>query len=194
MSVAKGNIVTSNHNGNSAIVLAVTKDGKRARIYAYGPDVDMWVPITRFTVDVAGEEVCYKCAGSGLFYMGGMVLNGRYTGKTGPCFGCEGKGRQTDADRLRCHYYWHRQSEIDERVEAAEQGKEVKPLSTPLTRPLDPNPQMMTDEIKPAAKPKVKIRSKVKAKPPIEERAENRPLIDCRDCGTLHRSDIPCPW
>src|SRR3954447_13439839 len=111
MFVNKGNIVKSTAHDTSAIVLAVTKDGKRAKVYVYGPDAEVWRPVTAFGVEVNGDEKCFKCMGSGLFYMGGAVVNGTYTGKTGPCFACQGKGVQTDADRVRCHYYWHRKAD-----------------------------------------------------------------------------------
>lgn len=189
MSLTKGNIVKGNVTDQHAIVLAVTKDGKRARIYVYGPDVDVWKPVTDFTVVTSGSEQCYKCAGSGLFYMGGMVLNGRYTGKTGECYGCQGKGTQDDADRLRCHYYWHRKVEADEA-----EGE---------SRPLDPNPQARMDEQ--PKKEKVKIRSKkpaTQAKPashtghaiPAVISDPHPMLIDCKGCGTVHRDDTMCPW
>src|SRR3954451_16045244 len=114
--IIKGNIVVGNNSGRHAIVLAVRKDGTRAKVYEYGPDREVWVPLTAFTVETSGLETCYKCGGSGLYYMGGMVLNGRYTGKTGPCYACSGKGKQNDDDRKRCHYYWHGQgADVDER-------------------------------------------------------------------------------
>jgi len=201
--LVKGNVVKGNNSERHAMVLAVRKDGKAARLYVYGPDTDMWMPVNRFTVVTAGLETCYKCGGSGIYYMGGAVVNGRYTGKTGVCFGCEGKGKQDDADRLRCHYYWHRQAEIDDRIEAAERGDtantvENKPLSTPLTRPLERNPvepQMNTGEI-------VKKPSKRKNHPDPDRKRQHTvtlaekhdALIDCRDCGCVHRDDVDCPW
>ena len=141
----KGNIVTT-ERGQTGIVLAVRKDGTRAMCYLYGPDREDWLPVEWLTVETAGKEQCYKCAGSGLYYFGGMVLNGVYTGKTGPCFGCGGDGQQDDADRIRCHYYWHRKVEAGDDIES----------------PLEPSPEPESDvpERAEAPKPKVKIRSK----------------------------------
>ena len=200
MSIVKGNIVKGNNSDRHAIVLAVRKDGTAAKIYEYGPDREIWVPVTRFTIVTAGSEQCYKCMGSGLFYMGGAVVNGRYTGKTGPCFGCEGNGEQTDADRLRCHYYWHRKVESDEA-----EGE---------SRPLDANPQARMDEQPKPLRQVVAERRKSTKKnhPDPERKALGKPrgqrshsggaipaipestLIDCGDCGTLHRSEVTCPW
>jgi len=188
MNVNKGNIVKLGEK--HGIILAVTKDGTRAKCYVYGPDVDVWRPMAAFTVVTAGSDTCYKCGGSGLYYMGGAVLNGRYTGKTGECYGCIGKGTQTDDDRVRCHYYWHRQHEIEERIEAAERGDtantvENKPLSTPLTRPLERNPQARMDEHDYMPEEDA---------PAGWEPDEAATLIDCKGCGTLHRNDTMCPW
>ena len=44
--------------------------------------------------------------GSGEFHMGGGIVNGKFTGKIGVCFGCEGKGYMTQADVTRCRNYW----------------------------------------------------------------------------------------
>lgn len=46
-----------------------------------------------------------NCNGSGIFYSGGAVVNGVYTGTTGPCYRCAGKGWQSEADRKRNAYY-----------------------------------------------------------------------------------------
>ena len=46
-----------------------------------------------------------ECGGSGKFYSGGAVVNGRYTGRIGECFRCQGKGYQTAADRKRNYWY-----------------------------------------------------------------------------------------
>jgi hypothetical protein len=188
MTVSKGNIVKGNNSGRHGIVLAVRKDGTRAKVYEYGPDREVWVPLTAFTVEVAGLEQCYKCLGSGLYYMGGAVVNGRYTGKTGICFACEGKGQQSDADRVRCHYYWHRQVEAGEEVES--------PLEPAPQQPL---PQASMPEEKPAKRPKIRSKSsakqrKVTAQSPVNNDGEAVGLIDCNGCGTLHREDTICPW
>lgn len=54
----------------------------------------------------APNKLCWKCHGSGKFFSGGMVLNGRYTGTVGKCFPCGGKGQQTPADVRRTEYYF----------------------------------------------------------------------------------------
>jgi hypothetical protein len=47
------------------------------------------------------EVDCPACAGTGKHYSGGAVVNGKYTGKVGNCYRCNGKGKQNDADRRR---------------------------------------------------------------------------------------------
>jgi len=109
MEVDKGNVLRNTRFDTHALVLARTKDGKRAKLHVYGQDKDpVWHPIRWYEVIEAGNCTCYKCGGSGLYYFGGPVVNGVYQGKTGPCFACEGKGQQSNADRVRCHFYWHR--------------------------------------------------------------------------------------
>jgi hypothetical protein len=136
MSVSKGNIVVSNEHGTEALVLALTKDGKRAKLHVFGHEGDIWRPLNGFTVSVNGLEKCWKCQGSGLYYFGGPTVNGVYQGKTGPCFACEGKGKQHDGDRLRNHGYWHR-GRIEERpaeqVAAAPEPEAAAPEAAPIT-------------------------------------------------------------
>jgi len=131
----KGNIVKNTKFDRHGIVLAVRKDGTRAKVYQYGPDTETWVPVQWFEVVTSDLDTCYKCLGTGLYYYGGAVVNGVYTGQTGICFACEGKGKQTNEDRVRCHHYWHRQREIDIAVEAVERGEEYTPLSVPWSAP-----------------------------------------------------------
>lgn len=52
------------------------------------------------------REKCWKCGGSGLFHFGGAIVNGKFTGKTGPCFECQGKGYVTPQDERRNRAYW----------------------------------------------------------------------------------------
>lgn len=54
---------------------------------------------------VAAEVVvpCARCAGTGRFIT--YVENGIPKGPGGPCYRCEGKGKQTSADRMRNHWY-----------------------------------------------------------------------------------------
>lgn len=103
--IAKGNIVTGAATGKDALVLALTKDGKRAKLHIYGwsdcgtggkINGEVWLDVDRFTVTTSGEAECWKCGGSGLYYSGGAVVNGTYTGNTGPCFGCQQSARPTD--------------------------------------------------------------------------------------------------
>lgn len=124
----KGNIVRSKQHDKHGIVLAVRKDGTAAKVYAYGPDCEVWRPVEKLEVVVSGLDTCGKCLGSGLYYFGGAVVNGKYTGSTGECFACQGKGKQDDADRVRCHHYWHRSASIDAALEAIERGEEPQPL------------------------------------------------------------------
>jgi hypothetical protein len=102
----KGNVVTGKRTGKDGLVIALTKDGKRAKLHLYGEDAEIWRSVEDFTIKVAGGEKCWKCDGSGLYYFGGAVVNGVYTGRTGPCFACQGDGVATDADRIRCHFYF----------------------------------------------------------------------------------------
>ena len=102
----KGNIVTGRATGATALVLAITRDGKRAKLHVYGADADVWKDVDSFDITTAGLEDCFKCNGSGLFYSGGMILNGVYTGRTGNCYACGGKGKCDDADRIRNHFYY----------------------------------------------------------------------------------------
>jgi hypothetical protein len=108
ITIAKGNVLRNTKFDTHALVLAMTKDGNRAKLHVFGRDEPVWHPVTWYEVIEQGDHVCWKCSGSGLFYFGGPIVNGVYQGRTGPCFGCEGTGQQSNADRLRCHYYWHR--------------------------------------------------------------------------------------
>jgi DnaJ-class molecular chaperone len=49
---------------------------------------------------------CGKCGGSGVYYGHGRVENGTFVGFTGPCYACQGKGRQTPVDQRRNWGYW----------------------------------------------------------------------------------------
>jgi hypothetical protein len=202
MSITKGNIVKGKATGSHGIVLAVTKDGKRAKVFVYGPDAEIWLPISRFTVEVSGLEQCYKCLGSGLYYMGGATVNGRYTGKTGICYGCEGKGEQSDDDRRRCHYYWHRKVEDGEEIESPMEANPQQPLDNAPLRALREHVsgKVESGEAEPIVEQPVKpsrpkIRSKKpKTAPAVSETPDEGRLIDCKGCGTLHRDDTMCPW
>jgi hypothetical protein len=106
--IQKGDIVGSTRFDQRALVLAVTKDGLRAKLHVFGYDREVWRDIAVCSVETTGEEECWQCGGHGLYFFGGAVVNGVYQGSTGPCYGCGGTGMQTNADRLRCYYYWHR--------------------------------------------------------------------------------------
>jgi len=55
---------------------------------------------------VADDTVeCDGCPGDGIWYGRGAVVNGVFQGKTGTCFRCGGKGRQSPADVARCAAY-----------------------------------------------------------------------------------------
>lgn len=106
--ISKGNVLRNTKFDTHALVLAMTKDGARAKLHVFGRDEPVWHPVSWYEVIEQGHVTCWKCSGSGLFYFGGPIVNGVYQGKTGPCFGCEGTGQQSNEDRIRCHYYWHR--------------------------------------------------------------------------------------
>jgi hypothetical protein len=188
----KGNIVVT-ERGERGIVLAVRKDGTRALFYRYGPDFENWVPVEWLTVEVEGLETCFKCSGSGLYYFGGPIVNGVYQGKTGPCFGCEGKGQQSDDDRARCHNYWHRRgADVEDRpLDASPQPEAQQPTA---------EQEQMMEQMREPAKPKRKIKSTKQDPAPTRRRKkpvtddDGAELIDCKGCGTLHREDTMCPW
>ncbi len=48
------------------------------------------------------------CDATGLFFSGGAVVNGKYTGTAGVCFRCQGKGWQSPKDVKRNAYYDNR--------------------------------------------------------------------------------------
>lgn len=76
-------------------------DGKVVRILPHGGHTDD--PPT--TPKKPAPEPCYQCNGSGLFFMGGGTVNGKFTGKTGKCYRCGGKGVISAADEKRNEYY-----------------------------------------------------------------------------------------
>lgn len=105
-----------------APVLVETKHGKqygtvKAHADKYGEallvefytDEKVWIPLARTEVVVVEKTAklieCFECSGRGLFYMGGGTVNGVFTGKTGPCFRCNGTGKQSYKDMLRNRYY-----------------------------------------------------------------------------------------
>jgi hypothetical protein len=55
---------------------------------------------------------CHKCGGRGVVCFGGAVVNGRYTGKSGTCYACKGKGWQDKSDERRNAYYWNHVARI----------------------------------------------------------------------------------
>jgi hypothetical protein len=62
--------------------------------------------VKAYTKIPEGCAECFKCGGGGKYYSGGAVVNGKYTGKVGDCYGCAGKGYQTPADVKRNRAYW----------------------------------------------------------------------------------------
>lgn len=185
----KGNEVRSNRNGKDGLVLAVTKDGKRCRVYIYGSDgMEVWVPVSGVTVTVSGDDQCWKCGGSGIFYISGATVNGVFQGSSGKCYGCEGKGVQNNGDRLRNHGYHHRRAEVEERVAAAERGEQVKPLSHPKVTARKSARKNHPD---PERKLKRTVHG-VRSTTPATDAAEREPrLIDC-ECGFMHLDSVPC--
>jgi hypothetical protein len=195
---AIGNIVKSKRADKHGIVLAVRKDGTRAKVYVYGPDEERWYPVTHFTVETEGLETCYKCVGSGLYYYGGPVVNGVYQGKTGVCYGCGGKGKQSDDDRKRCHYYWHRKVEAGEDIESPlEQTPvpEAKPEPAPKRVKIRSKPVRKRDPRSTVVQPANeldKLRMSTAELDELRDRGENISHERCPDCGTGHRYDVPC--
>jgi len=207
MSIAKGNIVVSKKHDTTGIVLAITRDSKRARVYVYGPDAEVWRPLSTFNVDVAGTVECWKCGGSGLYYFGGAVVNGVYIGKTGDCFACEGKGEQTDADRLRCFWYWHRDTVNRENLSVAPDDAET-PQEKRKRKQAVADAREAVEREQPRKKVKIKSKPKRDKRSTVVQNADElenfrKParvedigsrLIQCKGCGTMHRDDTMCPW
>jgi hypothetical protein len=186
--IVKGNIVRSNDKGGEGLVLALTKDGKRAKVKVFGHDAEVWRKLDSMTVLVSGDEQCWKCQGSGLFYMGGGMLNGKFTGKTGECYGCQGKGTQNNDDRLRNHYYWHRMAIVDEAVAEAERGEfeSLERTAEKMSKPLS-HPKLAQRKAK-----RVKTVHGERSTTPGTDAAEREPrLIDC-ECGFMHLDNVPC--
>lgn len=71
--------------------------------------LDSWILSQRTENQSAPKQVetqkCDGCNGSGKYYGHGYVENGVFKGHIGKCFRCEGKGHQTDADRVRNRNY-----------------------------------------------------------------------------------------
>jgi hypothetical protein len=193
----KGNIVTSNEHGSEGLVLAVRKDGTAAKIYVLGSDgKEVWKQTDSITVVINGDEQCWKCGGSGMFYGGGIVENGVYKGYSGKCYGCQGRGKQNNADRVRNHYYWHREKAIWAALDAIERGETPEPLPHPPTG----RTALPVDAPVKAAKPTIKSKRKNhpdpdrKAGKPEAAKTDDGSLIDCKGCGCLHRDDTMCAW
>lgn len=51
-----------------------------------------------FSVPNSKPGKCAKCNGTGVFRFGGAVVNGKFIGKSGPCWSCAGTGHQTRSD------------------------------------------------------------------------------------------------
>lgn len=68
-------------------------------------DARSYLELARAGAPIAGAYPC-KCNGTGTFSWGGGTVNGVFTGKTGMCFGCRGKGWCSHLDRKRNDYYW----------------------------------------------------------------------------------------
>jgi len=193
--IVKGNEVRNNRNGEDGLVLAVRHDGSAVKVYVYGSDgVTTWLKPELVTVTVDGDETCWKCGGSGLYYFSGATVNGVFQGNTGPCYGCQGSGKQNNADRTRNHWYHHRRSEDYNPVAGEVAGETVtftdkpKPLAHPKvtrgksTRKNHPDPER---------KLKRTVHG-VRSTTPATDAAEREPrLIDC-ECGFMHLDNVPC--
>src|SRR3954463_11250144 len=111
--IDKGNVLVNKRYDGHALVLALTKDGTRAKLHIFGRDEAVWHPLDWYAVQEAGSATCWKCSGSGLYYFGGATVNGVFTGQTGICFACEGKGGQTNEARRRCPFSSTRDNRAD---------------------------------------------------------------------------------
>lgn len=111
--IEKGNYVASIEKDCEGTIMAVSPRTGKVRVRVHG-DRDYWVDPARLAVIPEDARVldCHKCSGDGRYYFGGAVVNGVYTGQTGPCFGCEGNGRCTPQDRHRCRVYWNKYARI----------------------------------------------------------------------------------
>ena len=208
----KGNIVKSLKHDREGMILALTKDGKRAKVKVFGYDEPVWRALDSMTVIEAGWETCWKCGGSGIFQGGGGVLNGKFTGYTGECFACSGKGKQDNADRLRNHYYWHRADVIEAGVAEAERG-EFESLERTAAKMGRVLPGVKYDAEPPARKPKIRSK-KISAQAPVGKDGkvvitngrkrvfatgkvvgkcdDGSNSVDCTVCGFIHSDDTLC--
>ena len=95
-------------------VKAVSTRLSRVGIDVPGYKKLVWVDADKVRVVPEDERSleCFKCMGSGLFYSGGAVVNGVYTGQTGKCYACEGHGKQTPRDFHRNRTYWNKYARI----------------------------------------------------------------------------------
>jgi hypothetical protein len=104
--ITKGSYVTNGaedwqHRVEGRVSATTEKFGGRARVG------DRWVDISTLRV-VADDDRCLDCDGcngTGTYYGRGYVENGVFKGHTGPCFRCQGTGKQTPKDRKRNGYY-----------------------------------------------------------------------------------------
>lgn len=205
MSIEKGNIVRSKKHDTAGIVLALTRDGKRAKVYVYGPDTEVWRPLSSLKVDVSGIETCWKCGGSGIYYISGATVNGVFQGSSGECFACGGNGKQDNNDRLRNHYYWHRKSEAYAAMEEAERAKTEAPeaplppkdegiKATVAAKRANKRHNHPDPERKALGKPKRKRTMPAGELDHLRAEDDGVKLINCQQCGCMHRADVSCPW
>lgn len=112
MTIRKGQYVKTACGHDGRVVAVTEKYGGRVCVKSGGEKI--WRNEVSCKVIPDNEVVgdCYKCGGSGLYYMGGAFVNGVYTGQTGKCFGCEGRGKQTPKDLIRCEVYWNKYARL----------------------------------------------------------------------------------
>ena len=116
---AKGDWVVSTNpaKATEGQIVAISRKGAvKVRIHS---DRAIWLSPSQAkarlrVVPIDSRELeCHKCVdGSGLFYKGGAVVNGVYTGEIGPCYGCQGHGLCTPHDRYRNRSYWNKYATI----------------------------------------------------------------------------------
>lgn len=114
MSIAKdfpkGAFVTiANDGGEGTIAATSEKFGGRVGLrVSWKENALLWQSPSTLRVVPEGErslDCDGFCGGTGVFRGGGIVENGVYKGFSGPCFRCDGHGKQTPKDRRRNSTY-----------------------------------------------------------------------------------------
>lgn len=97
--------------GGYGIVKATTEKFGGRVLVAWDFDVEVgeaWKDATSLRLVEDSERILTcdgSCGGTGVYRGGGTVVNGVYQGFSGPCYRCEGHGKQTPKDRRRNRHY-----------------------------------------------------------------------------------------